>query len=83
MHNLLASKVEYWCNKDSVLSGQKLHDDIMQEIQILIIKKCELYFFKPINGNTDKTREKFKARCYIVGKNYFVSYCKKPRKIIV
>lgn len=80
VHNLLASKVEYWCNRDSVLNGQKLHDDIMQEIQILIIKKCEFYFFKPINGNTDKTCEEFKSWCYKVGKNYFVSYCKKNKK---
>ncbi len=79
VHNLLSKKVEKWCYNDSFLRGGLHNEDIMQEIQIRIIKKCEDYFFKPVNGKTDKTCEEFKAWCTRVAKNYFISYCVKQK----
>ncbi len=77
--NLLNKKVKRWCHNDRVLRGGLHDEDVMQEIQIRIIKKCEDYFFKPIDGKTEKTCEEFKAWCTTVAKNYFVTYCVKQK----
>lgn len=79
VHNLLSKKVKQWCYNDSILRGGMHDEDVMQEIQIRIIKKCGHYFFKPNNGKTDKTCEDFKAWCYRVAKNYFITYCVKQK----
>jgi len=79
VHTLLNPLVKKWCYDDSFLRGGLHADDVMQEIQIRIIKKCENYFFKPINGKTDKTCEEFKAWCITVAKNYFITYCTKQK----
>lgn len=75
----LSNKVKNWCYNNSVLRWGMQEQDVIQEIQIRIIKKCEEYFFKPQNGYTDKTCEEFKAWCYRVAKNYFLSYCIKQK----
>lgn len=75
VQDFLHNKVKSWCYNDSVLRGGLHDEDVMQEIQIRIIKKCENYFFKPVDGKTDKTCEEFKAWCYRVAKNYFLTYC--------
>lgn len=79
VHNLLNPLVKKWCYNDLVLRGGLHAEDVMQEIQIRVIKKCENYFFKPINGKTDKTCEEFKAWCIKVAKNYFITYCVKQK----
>ena len=79
VHNLLNKKVKSWCYNDSFLRGGMHEEDVMQEIQIRIIKKCEDYFFKPVDGKTDKTCDEFKAWCYRVAKNYFITYCVKRK----
>lgn len=79
VHNLLSKKVRRWCYNDSALRGGLHDEDVMQEIQIRIIKKCETYFFKPVHGVTDKTCSEFKAWCNRVAKNYFLTYCVKQK----
>ena len=79
VHNLLSKKVKSWCYSDSVLRGGMHDEDVMQEIQIRIMKKCEDHFFKPVCGITDKTCEEFKAWCFKVAKNYFLTYCVKQK----
>ena len=80
LYDLLSNRVKSWCRDDSILSGGRHYEDIMHEIQIRIIKKCEFYFFKPVDGKTDKTYEEFKAWCIKVGKYYFYSYCVKNNR---
>ncbi len=79
VHNLLHKKVKSWCYNDSFLRGGLHEEDVMQEIQLRIIKKCEDYFFKPVDGKTEKTCDEFKAWCYRVAKNYFLTYCVKQK----
>lgn len=79
VHNLLNPLVKRWCYNDLFLRGGLHAEDVMQEIQIRVIKKCENYFFKAINGKTDKTCEEFKAWCIKVAKNYFITYCVKQK----
>lgn len=79
VHNLLNPLVESLCRNTSALCGGLHEEDVMQEIQIKIIKNCENYFFKPINGKTEKTCADFKAWCVRVAKNYFFTYCVKQK----
>lgn len=79
VHDLLNPLVKKWCYNDSVLRGGLHAEDIMQEIQIRVIKKCENYFFKPVDGKTEKTCDDFKAWCLAVAKNYFITYCVKQK----
>lgn len=79
VHNFLSSRVKSWCYNDSFLRWGTHYEDVMQEIQIRIIKKCERYFFDPQNGIANKTCEEFKAWCYKVAQNYFFSYCVKQK----
>lgn len=79
VHNLLHKRVKRWCYNDLFLRGGMHEDDVMQEIQIRIIKKCEAYFFKPVDGKTEKNCDDFKAWCYRVAKNYFITYCVKRK----
>lgn len=74
---LLKATVKYWCDNDKILRGGCHDEDVIQEIQIRIIKKCEDYFFKPENGKTQKTCDEFKAWCYVVGENVFFTYRKR------
>lgn len=78
----LKKQVQSWCY-GSVLYGGKQYEDIMQEIHIRIIKYCESYFFKPVNGKTTKTCEEFKKWTYVVAKNYFRTYCEKSKRDVV
>ena len=80
IHNILNKKVKRWCYNDSVLRCGMQYEDVMQEVQIKIIKTCEDYFFKPVNGKTDKTCDEFIAWCNTVAKNYFITYCVKQKK---
>lgn len=79
VHDLLNPLVKKWCYNDSVLRGGLHVEDIMQEIQLRVIKKCENYFFKPVDGRTEKTCDDFKAWCIVVAKNYFITYCVKQK----
>ncbi len=78
--NLLSNKVEYWCKDNKLFKGGFSHEDVMQEIQIRIIKKCELYFFKPVDGKTERTCNEFKAWCYTVARNRFLTILDKEKK---
>lgn len=80
VHNFLIGTVKKWCNSSSFLSGASHDEDVMQEIQIKIIKNCESKFFKPVDGKTDKTCEEFKAWCYVLAKRCFISYYSKQKK---
>ena len=74
--NFLKKKVSKWCNNDYVLRCGNHDEDLMQEIQIRIIKTCEDYFFKPVDGKSTKTCDEFKAWGYRVAYNCFISYLK-------
>lgn len=80
VHKLLMNKVKNWCNSGNLLRGGRHEEDIMQLVQIRIIKTCEDSFFKPVDGKTDKTCEEFKAWCTVVAKNCFISYYNKQNK---
>lgn len=80
VHNFLIGTVKKWCSSSSFLSGASHDEDVMQEIQIKIIKNCESNFFRPVDGKTDKTCEEFKAWCYVLAKRCFISYYNKQKK---
>ncbi len=74
VHNLVYGKIVRKCNTNDVLRGGRHADDVMQLIQIRIVKKCEDRFFKPVDGKTDKTCLEFKKWCHAVANNCFRSY---------
>lgn len=75
----LSPKMEYWCNRNPVLRGGKHEEDLMQEVLIKICKKCKDYFFKPVDGKTERTCDEFKAWCTTVAKNHYCTFCKRNK----
>ncbi len=80
VENFLKQRIKNWCYSDSILSGGRHYEDVMQEVLIRIIKKCEDKFFKPVGNKTEKTCDEFKAWCTTVAKHYFITYCVKEKK---
>ena len=80
VHGFLIGTVKKWCSSSSFLSGGSHDEDVMQEIQIKIIKNCERKFFKPVDGKTEKTCEEFKAWCYVLAKRCFITYYNRQKK---
>ncbi len=80
VHDFLNGTVKKWCSSSSFLSGASHDEDVMQEIQIKIIKTCEASFFEPVDGKTKKTCEEFKAWCYVLAKRCFITYYNKQKK---
>ncbi len=74
VHNLVYGKIVGMCNTNNELRVGRHADDIMQIIQIRIVKKCEDSFFKPVDGKTEKTCEEFEKWCHTVAKNCFKTY---------
>lgn len=74
VHKLLSPLVINWCVNTPLLRGGEHENDIMQLIQIRIYQKSERYFFKPVDGKTDKTCDEFKAWSRTVAKRCFLNY---------
>ena len=72
-HQILSGLVKGWCSNRKIFDSEA-HEDLMQLIQVRIIKKCEDGFFKPVNGKTVKTCEEFRRWSITVAKNCFRNY---------
>lgn len=79
LYSLLKDKVKGWCKSSAILYGGMHYEDIVQGIQIRIIKNCDGYFFRPNGEKADKSCKDFKAWCSRVAKNYFLTYCAKQK----
>jgi hypothetical protein len=67
----LRPKVQYWCAAEPCLKGRGYEDDIMQEIQLRLIKTAINYFFlhDGIEGSYNDDPEGFAAWITAVGQN--------------
>lgn len=69
--------VKSWCNCDYILRSGTHYEEVLEEICIRITKKCDKFFF---NNQGEKDCESFKAWCYTVARNHFISYYNKVKK---
>lgn len=69
-----------WCSTDSALRGRQYEEDIMQEIQIKLIKKCITDFFKR-NDELNYDPDGFKRWLFKVAVNAKNDFAKKARRI--
>lgn len=79
----LRPTVVYWCASDEALRGQKFEDDIMQEIQIRLIKTCKSSFLlrNGINGPINNDPDGFKSWIFKVALNIKRDFSSMIRKI--
>lgn len=76
----LFGSVRRWCYEDSALAGRQYEEDIMQEIQIKLIKNCVTGFFMR-EGRPNRDAEGFKSWMFTVAKNVKSDFAKKVRRI--
>lgn len=77
---MLFSSVRKWCYSDPVLRGNQYEDDIMQEIQIKLIKNCVTgFFFRNNKPNYDPVG--FKNWIFTLAINVKNDFAKKVRRI--
>ncbi|MBR5774043.1 MAG: sigma-70 family RNA polymerase sigma factor [Clostridia bacterium] len=76
---MLKGLVRKWCNNDSALRGMQYEEDIMQEIQIKLIKKCVNGFFLR-NGEPNYDPNGFKNWVFTVAQNVKNDFAKNVRR---
>lgn len=79
-HRSLMNAVRKWCYNDSALRGRQYEEDIMQEIQIRLIKNCVTGFFLR-NGEPNYDPEGFKNWMFTLAINVKNDFAKKIRRI--
>lgn len=77
---MLKGAVRRWCYSDSALRGRQYEEDIMQEIQIRLIKNCVTGFFNR-NGEPNYDPDGFKNWVFTVAINVKNDFAKKVRRI--
>ncbi len=77
---MLWGSVCKWCYNDPALRGRQFEDDIMQEIQIRLIKKCVTGFFLR-NNERNYDPEGFKNWIFTLAINVRNDFAKKERRI--
>ena len=76
--NVLYNMISKWCYEDSSLRGRQYEDDIMQEINIRLVKNCVNGFFKKkSDGNYDP--KGFNSWIKTVATNVFIDFAKKVK----
>lgn len=81
----LRSSVERWCATDAALRGRRFEDDIMQEIQLRLIKTCKSLFLlrNGINGPVNDDPKGFKSWMFKVALNIKRDFANSVRKLNV
>ena len=77
---MLFSSVRKWCYNDPVLRGNQYEEDIMQEIQIRLVKNCVTGFFLR-NNEPNYDPEGFKNWIFTLAINVKNDFAKKVRRI--
>lgn len=77
---MLIGSVRKWCNSDSALYGRQYEEDIMQEIQIRLIKNCVTGFFLR-NGEPNYDPDGFSNWIFTLAINVKNDFAKKVRRI--
>lgn len=77
---MLFNSVCKWCYNDPALCGKQYEEDIMQEIQIRLIKNCVSGFFLR-NGEANYDPEGFKNWIFTLAINVKNDFAKKVRRI--
>ncbi len=76
----LSNSVRKWCYNDPVLRGRQYEEDIMQEIQIRLIKNCITGFFLR-NNEPNYDPEGFQSWLFTVAINVKNDFAKKVRRV--
>ena len=79
-HRALFGLVCQWCRNDPALRGQQYEEDLMQEIQIRLIKSCVTGFFLR-NHEPNYDPEGFQNWLFTVALNVKKDFAKKIRQI--